>query len=77
VLEQAATGKPVDCQHANFLSVKEMVWGAQILAARIDPRQCPLTNHVQNTGGSDRITLEIRKPKSQIPRLRENLDLCL
>jgi len=39
---QAATGKPVDRQHANFLSVKEMVWGAQIRAARIDARRCPL-----------------------------------
>jgi len=39
---QAATGKPVDRQPANFLGVKEMVWGAQIRVARIDPRQCPL-----------------------------------
>jgi len=33
----------------HFLGVKEMVWGAQIRAARIDARRCPLTNHVQNT----------------------------
>jgi hypothetical protein len=67
VLEQAATDKPVDRQHANLLTVKEMLWGAQIRAARIDPRQCPLTNHVQNTGGSDWITWEIPNPKPQTP----------